>query len=86
MQFYYHDKIIRYFGFGLKWQNWNTGLTIQIQNPILTLDCQSQSNPPNWIAIRIEQSSNPIQQYPGSKLLLLRVGQTLSKLPKRISM
>jgi len=28
------------------------------------LDCQSQSNPPNWIAIRIEQSSNPIQQYP----------------------
>jgi hypothetical protein len=30
----------------------------------LILDCQSQSNPPNWIAIRIEQSSNPIQQYP----------------------
>jgi len=30
----------------------------------LPLDCQSQSNPPNWIAIRIEQSSNPIQQYP----------------------
>ncbi len=46
--------------------DWNgkTGLTIQIQNPILTLDCQSQSNPLNWIAIRIEQSSNPIQQYP----------------------
>jgi len=41
-----------------------TGLTIQIQNPILTLDCQSQSNPPNWIAILIEQSSNPIQQFP----------------------
>jgi hypothetical protein len=30
----------------------------------LILDCQSQSNPPNWIAIRIEQSNNPIQQYP----------------------
>ncbi len=46
--------------------DWNrlTGLTIQIQNPILTLDCQSQSNPLNWIAIRIEQSNNPIQQYP----------------------
>jgi hypothetical protein len=28
------------------------------------LDCQSQSNPLNRIAIRIEQSSNPIQQYP----------------------
>ncbi len=38
---------------------------IQIQNPILTLDCQSQSNTPNWIATRIEQFSNPIQQYPG---------------------
>jgi len=35
-----------------------TGLTIQIQNQILTLDGQSQSNSPNWIAIRIEQSSN----------------------------
>jgi len=48
--------------------DWNgkTGLTIQIQNPILPLDCQSQSNPPNWIAIRIEQSSNPIQQYPAA--------------------
>jgi hypothetical protein len=33
----------------------------------LILDCQSQSNPPNWIAIRIEQSSNPIQQYPANK-------------------
>ncbi len=42
-----------------------TGLTIEIQNLILTLDCQSQSNPQNWIAIRIEQSSNPIKQYPG---------------------
>ncbi len=44
-----------------------TGFKIQIQNPILYMymDCQSQSNPPNWIAIRIEQSSNLIQQYPG---------------------
>ncbi len=33
----------------------------------LTLDCQSQSNPINWIAIRIEQSSNQIQQYPAYK-------------------
>jgi len=43
-----------------------TGLPIKIQNPILTLDCQSHSNPLNWIAIRIEQSSDPIQQYPGN--------------------
>jgi len=49
-----------------------TGLTIQIQNPILTLDCQSQSNPPNWIAIRIEQSSNTLHV-------------TRKKLPKRLS-
>ncbi len=42
--------------------DWNdkTGLTIQIQNQILTLDCKSQSNPPNWIAIRIEQSNPAI--------------------------
>jgi len=46
-----------------------TGLTIQIQNPILTLGCQSQSNPPNQIAIRIEQSSNPIQKYPECHVL-----------------
>ena len=41
-----------------------TGSPIQIKNPILTLDCQSQSNPSNWIAIRIElstiQSSNTL--------------------------
>jgi hypothetical protein len=36
----------------------------------LILDCQSQFNPPNWIAIRIEQSSNPIQQYPGGQYQL----------------
>jgi len=36
----------------------------------LTLDCQSQSNPPNWIAILIEQSSNPIQQYPADRRIL----------------
>ncbi len=50
--------------------DWNdkTELTIQIQNPILILDCQSQSNPPNWIAIQIEQSNNPIQQYPVDNL------------------
>jgi len=48
-------------------------LTIQIQNPILSLDCQSQSNPPNWIAIRIAQSSNPIQQYPGCDQLQFSV-------------
>jgi hypothetical protein len=51
--------------------DWNgkTGLTIQIQNPIFTLDCQSQSNSLNRIAIRIEQSSNPIQQYPDRQSL-----------------
>jgi len=50
--------------------DWNeeTGLTTQIQNPILNMDCQSQSNPPNLVAIRIEQSSNPIQQYPDYNL------------------
>ncbi len=44
--------------------DWNdkTGLTIPIQNLILTLDCNLRFNPPNWITIRIEQSSNPIQQ------------------------
>ncbi len=52
------NKNLSFFGFGLKGKNW-------IDNPILTLDCQSQSNPLNWIAIRVEQSSNPIQQYPG---------------------
>jgi len=31
-------------------------MSIQIKNPIFDLDCQSQSNPPNWIAI---QQSNP---------------------------
>ena len=51
--------------------DWNeeTWSTIQIQNPILNMDCQSQSNPPNWFAFRIEQSSNPIQQYPGDTQL-----------------
>ncbi len=36
--------------------DWNdkTGLLIQIQNLILTLDCQSQSNQPTCIPIRIE--------------------------------
>jgi hypothetical protein len=52
------------FGFGFKCKNW-----IDNPNPILISDCQSQSNPPNWIAIRIEQSSNPIQQYPAYTLL-----------------
>jgi len=37
-----------------------TGMTIQIQNPIFNIDCKSQSNPLNWIAIRIEQSSNTL--------------------------
>ncbi len=54
-------KNLKFFGFGLKWKNW---IDNPIQNPILNLDCQSQSNPLNWIAIRIEQSINPIQQYP----------------------
>ncbi len=62
--------------------NWNdkTGLTIQIQNPILILDCQSQSNPPNWIAIRIEQSSNPIQQYPASMYSIYETWPNVMKL------
>jgi hypothetical protein len=37
-------------------------LTIQIH--FFKLDCQSQSNPTKRIAIRIGQSTNPIQQYP----------------------
>jgi hypothetical protein len=41
---------------------------VEAENPnpnlILTLDRQSHPNPLNWIAIRIEQSNNPIQQYP----------------------
>jgi len=44
----------------LKWQNW---IDNPIQNMILALDCQSQSNPANLIAIWIEKSSNPIQQF-----------------------
>ncbi len=53
-------KLFWCIGFGLKWQNW-----IDNPNPNLILDCQSQSNPPNWIAIRIEQSSNTllVMQY-----------------------
>ena len=44
-----------------------TGLTIQ--NPILTLDCQSQFNPLNWIAIQIKQYSNTlrIRVFPSSQ-------------------
>ncbi len=44
-----------------------------IDNPILTLDCQSQSNPPNWIAIQIEQSRNPIQQFPEVDNIVLKL-------------
>jgi len=47
----------KYSSLDLDW-NEKTGLTIQIQNLILTLDCQSDFNPPYWIAIQIEQSSN----------------------------
>ncbi len=43
-------------------------------NPILTLDCQSQSNPLNRIAIQIERSSNPIQQYHCKKWSDLHIG------------
>jgi len=35
-------------------------MTIEIQNPILSLDCQSQSNPPKWVTILIEQSSKTL--------------------------
>jgi len=41
-----------------------SAIAIAIQNPILNMDRQSQSNPTNWITIRIEQFFNPIQQYP----------------------
>ena len=51
-----HYVKLWFFGFRLKWVK--TELTIEIENPISSLDCQSQSNPPSWIAIRIEQSSN----------------------------
>ena len=45
----------------------------------MTLDCQSQSNPLNWIAIWIEQSINPIQQYPDcSTPLKLLMGNVLN--------
>jgi len=54
------------------------GLTIQIQNPILILYCQLQSNPPNWIAIRIEQSSNTM---PTSSL----INPTLQNIDKQES-
>jgi len=37
-----------------------TGWTIQ--NPILNMDCQSQSNPPNRISVRIEGSSNILRR------------------------
>jgi hypothetical protein len=47
---------LNFFGFGLKGKNW-----IDNPNTILTLDCQSQSNPLNWIAIWIEQSSKTLQ-------------------------
>jgi len=52
--------------------DWNdkTGLLIQIQNLILTLDCQSQSNQPNWIPIQIEQSSK-IQKFFFTKIKLV---------------
>jgi len=50
------------------------GLTIQIH--LFKLDCQSQSNPTKRIAIRIGQSTNQIQQYPGqmSKLQITNTG------------
>ncbi len=41
-------------------RNGKPGLSIQIENTILKRDCQSQSNPLNWIDIRIEQSSNTL--------------------------
>jgi hypothetical protein len=40
-----------------------SGLSIQIQNPILTWECQSQFNQPNWISIQIEQF-NPTIPWP----------------------
>jgi len=58
-------------------KNAKTGLTIQIQNPILAKDCQSQSNPPNWIAIWIEKSSNTLWTTPCN---LLRVPLAFVKL------
>jgi len=58
-------------------------LTIQIKNPILNVDCQSQSNPLNWIAIQIEQASNPIQQYSGSWSDFFRLTVKKSKMTTR---
>ncbi len=45
-----------FFGLWLKKKK-KTGLTIQSQDPIFIMDCQSQPNPLNRIGIRIEQSS-----------------------------
>ncbi len=50
-------------------------LAIQIQNPILILDCQSQSNPPNWIAIQIEISNPAIPWWYLIKYLRIKVKQ-----------
>ena len=38
-------------------------LSIQINNPLLKLDCQSKSTSTKWIIIPIGQSTNTIQQY-----------------------
>ncbi len=62
MKFQFIDK--NYFKkYDFFW-NWiemkKTEFTIQIQNRILKMDCQPQSNSPNWIPIRIEQSSNSL--------------------------
>jgi len=56
-------------------------LTIKIQNPILCLDCQSKSNPPNWIAIRIEQSNpaKPTRETQRNKLEKLKHSTTVQK-------
>jgi len=66
MKFKFHDKLITIFWNWIEIQNWN---------PILTLDFQSHSNQPNWVAIRIEQSSNPIQLYPGN-IFVCRTNKT----------
>ncbi len=56
------NLLIEIIFFDLDW-NRKAGLTIQFHNPIFKMDCKSQFNPPNWLAIQIEQSINPIQQH-----------------------
>jgi len=58
-----------------KYQVEKIGLSIQIQNPILILDCQSQSNPPNWIAIQIEISNPAIPWWYLIKYLRIKEKQ-----------